>query len=192
MISSKDRSGWFGASDTDFIVGNWETKTFLNWWLTKLAIHENTFESIEMNAGTHKEHQILNFVGCDTFDRQIIIPEFLLRVNLDGEKKGIIYECKTFKSEKDFKIPLKYKRQIWVQQFATKTKLSHLIAYGLNAEDYENYFLPIDKNRLLDFEIQINESFLSEYLPKLKYLSFCLKKGKIPLHSEFLRGDYNV
>ena len=26
MITNQDRSGWFGASDTHFITGNWETK----------------------------------------------------------------------------------------------------------------------------------------------------------------------
>ena len=36
VISEQDRSGWFGASDTSYIMGNWNTKTFKNWWAKKI------------------------------------------------------------------------------------------------------------------------------------------------------------
>ena len=32
MIADHDRSGWIGASDTAFVIGNWKTKTWENWW----------------------------------------------------------------------------------------------------------------------------------------------------------------
>ena len=51
MISSQDRSGWFGASDTDFIVGNWETASFENWWLTKIGINKSNFQNQYTLAG---------------------------------------------------------------------------------------------------------------------------------------------
>ena len=37
MIHNHDRSGWFGASDTSTIMGNWATETFRKWWLEKLG-----------------------------------------------------------------------------------------------------------------------------------------------------------
>ena len=43
MLSDKDRSGYFGASDTSYIIGNWKTKTFTNWWLVKLGLAQNNF-----------------------------------------------------------------------------------------------------------------------------------------------------
>ena len=33
MIESKDRSGYIGASDTDKVVGNWKSQTWMKWWL---------------------------------------------------------------------------------------------------------------------------------------------------------------
>ena len=37
MIHNQDRSGWFGASDTARIMGNWNTQTFARWWGEKLG-----------------------------------------------------------------------------------------------------------------------------------------------------------
>ena len=62
MITNKDRSGWFGASDTKFIVGNYDTKTFLKWWLTKLGLSENNFSNKYTEAGTAYEHRIARFI----------------------------------------------------------------------------------------------------------------------------------
>ena len=177
MIETKDRSGWFGASDTDYIVGNWNTKSFTNWWLIKLGVHRSDFESVAMNAGTHKEHQILDYIGIEETDKQILIPELLLRVNLDGNTTDTIYEVKTYSADKEFKCPIKYKRQVWVQMYATKYKKAYIVAYGLKNEDYRNYFLPIDKDRVKEIPIEYNEEFIvTTYLPRLVYLADCLKK----------------
>ena len=181
MISSKDRSGWFGASDVDYIVGNWTTKSFLKWWMTKLDLHHNNFENISMNAGTNKEHQLLEYLGIPCFDKQIKLPSIKLRVNLDGNSVDTIYEVKTHSAEKPFKVPLKYKRQVWVQMYATGMRKAYIVAYGLKEEDYKNYFLPIDKDRLQEIPIEYNDDFIqNEFLPKVKYLANCLEKGCLP------------
>jgi hypothetical protein len=130
MIDSKDRSGWFGASDTDRIVNNFDTNTFIDWWLTKEGVTSNHFESVEMNAGTHWEHRILESVNEDMeMDKQILIPELRLRVNLDGNTEDTIYECKTHKAAKEFKVPIKYKRQVWVQMFGANLRKAYIVAY---------------------------------------------------------------
>lgn len=183
MISSQDRSGWFGASDTDFIVGNWQTKTFAKWWLTKLGIDKSNFQNQYLLAGTHKEHQILNYLQVPLLelDKQILIPELKLRVNLDGNTSECIYECKTYSATKEFKVPPKYKRQVWVQTYAAKIERACVVAYGLLEEDYKNFFLPIDKERLSIKDIPYNAKFIDEeYLPRIKYLAECLEKGVFP------------
>lgn len=188
MICDKDRSGWFGASDTDYIIGNWETKSFLKWWLTKLDLNKSDFENIAMNAGTHKEHQILEYIGVSETDKQILLPELRLRVNLDGNTENTIYEVKTYSAEKQFKCPIKYKRQVWVQLYASGLKNAFITAYGLKEEDYKNYFLPIDKDRLQLIPVENNSSFIEEeYLPKLRYLAECLNAGRLPFIEEFQR-----
>ena len=53
MIHSKDRSGWFGASDTAQIMGKWDTATFEKFWLEKLGIYHSDFENLSMKTGTY-------------------------------------------------------------------------------------------------------------------------------------------
>lgn len=105
MIQSKDRSGYFGASDTDYIIGNTNTASFAKWWLTKLGITSNTFENEAMNAGNNFEHKILDSLRFPIeYDTQIILEPLLLRINLDGNTDDTIYEVKTYRYEKGFKV----------------------------------------------------------------------------------------
>lgn len=73
MIKNKSRAGWFGASDTATIMGNWQTKTFAAWWMVKLGLAENNFTNIYLAAGTAYEHRILDALGVKKRDRQIKI-----------------------------------------------------------------------------------------------------------------------
>ena len=182
MIASKDRSGWFGASDVDKIVGNWNTKSWLDWWLTKVGVARNNVETVAMNAGTHKEHQILEYVSpfMET-DKQILIPELRLRINLDGNVNDHIYEVKTHSAEKVFKPSKKYIQQVNVQMFGYKTNAADIVSYGLTEEDYKNYFLPIDPERLKYHPISYDELWIEKvFLPRITYLADCLIKGILP------------
>ncbi len=179
MISNHDRSGWFGASDTATIMGNYNTATFKKWWLEKMGIRQSTFSNKAMKAGTHYEHKILDTIPGITKDRQIIIPELHLRVNLDGETETVIHEVKTYKADK-FKLSKAYKQQVLVQMFASGKKLAQIDAYRLTDADYLNYFNEIDKERLSEHPIEYDEEFIEQYLIKLKYLCECLEKGVMP------------
>ena len=182
MIASKDRSGWFGASDVDKIVGNWNTKTWMDWWLVKMGVARNNIETIAMNAGTHKEHQILEYVSpfMET-DKQIIIEDLRLRINLDGNVGKHIYEVKTHSSEKVFKPSKKYIQQAMVQMYGFGTKEADIVSYGLTEEDYKNYFLPIDPERLKLHPIAYDEWWMETiFLPRIEYLADCLVKGILP------------
>lgn len=182
MIASKDRSGWFGASDVDKIVGNWNTKTWLDWWLVKMGVARNGIETLSMNAGTHKEHQILEYVSpfMET-DKQILIPEIRLRINLDGNVVKHIYEVKTHSAEKVFKPSKKYIQQVNVQMFGYKTSEADIVSYALTEDDYKNYFLPIDPERLKYHPISYDETFIETiFLPRITYLADCLIKGILP------------
>ena len=182
MIASKDRSGFFGASDVDKVVGNYNTKSWKKWWLEKIGIEKGNFTNASMQAGTYYEHRILKSLGIELeLDKQVILEDILLRVNLDGNTEDTIYECKTYKWEKGFKVPLKYKRQVWVQMYATGIRKAYIVAYGLKEEDYKNFFNEIDKDRLELIPIEYNEHWIhTEFLPKLRVLVDCLKRGVIP------------
>lgn len=185
MISDHDRSGWFGASDAKYIMGNWNTKTFLNWWMTKLGIVTNTFSTVPMNAGTYYEHAILDVVGVPRRDHQIIIPEYRLKVNLDGDGIGRVDEVKTYNYDKEFKVTKAYREQVQVQMLAKwleegKLPVAKIWAYGLMPEDYKNFFNPINRGRLQSFPIQFDNGFKDKFLRRVSYLKECLKEGVMP------------
>jgi hypothetical protein len=189
MIASKDRSGWFGASDVDKIVGNWNTKTWVDWWLVKIGVARNNIETVAMNAGTHKEHQILEYVSpFMEMDKQIIIPDLRLRINLDGNLDEHIYEVKTHSAEKVFKPSKKQIQQVMVQMLGVKMQgcyklepMADIVSYGLTEEDYKNYFLPINPKRLNLHPIAYDEWWVEAvFLPRITYLEDCLTKGILP------------
>lgn len=181
MISDKSRADWFGASDVNRIIGSYDTKTFEKWWLEKLGYRRNEFINEAMAAGTHYEHRILRYLNILEMDKQIKLPELRLRVNLDGNTNDTIYEVKTYKLEKGFKVPISYKRQVWVQLYASGMKNAFIAAYGLTDADYRNFFNKIDGDRLQLIPIERNDEWINNmFLPRLKYLCWCLNKGMYP------------
>lgn len=181
MIQSQDRSYYIGASDTSMVVGNWETKTFENWWLTKLGLNKNNFSTEATKAGNNYEHKILDSLGIQELekDKQIVIDR--LRVNLDGNTNTCIYEVKTHNIEKEFKVSKQYWRQAQVEMYASKIYKLFIVAYGLEEKDYNNYFNEIDKQRIKLIPVEYDRDFINkEYLPKLNILTQCLKEGVFP------------
>ena len=184
MIATKDRSNYIGASDTKFVIGNWNTKTFEKWWLEKLGLNQNNFQNKYTLAGTNYEHKILEFIKSEEMDLQKIIGR--LRVNIDGFTNKKIQEVKTYNYEKGFSLFPAYINQCQVEMYAFDTKECEIIAYGLEEKDYDNYFRQIDKERLSRHEIPYNEEFINQtYLPRFKYLEECLIKGKYPSLEEY-------
>ena len=182
MISDQDRSGWIGASDTDKVIGNWKTDTWMKWWMQKIGINTDRFDNKYTLAGTHFEHRILESLGIPMeLDKQVILEDIRLRVNLDGNTPSHIYECKTFQQAKGFKLPKKYINQVQVQMYATGIHEASIVAYGLEEADYSNYLREIDPQRRLLFDIPYDGAWVeSKYLPRLHILAKCLKEGSVP------------
>ena len=181
MIQSQDRSDYIGASDTSMVVGNWKTKSFENWWLEKLGIRKNELNNESIKAGNNYEHKILESLEIEDLEMDKQIIKDRLRVNLDGNTKTCIYEVKTHKEEKEFKVSKQYWRQAQVEMFASGIHQLVIVAYGLIENDYKNYFNRIDKDRLKMISIEYDENFIqNDYIPKLNILSECLRKGVYP------------
>lgn len=153
--------------------------------MQKIGINNDHFDNKYTLAGTHYEHRILESLGIPMeLDKQVIIEDLRLRVNLDGCTSDCIYECKTFINEKGFKVSKKYKEQVQVQMFATGIRKAKIIAYGLEEGDYDNFFHPIEDGRRHEFVVEYDEKWInSVFLPKLKILAECLKKGVFPNES---------
>lgn len=195
MITDKDRSGFFGASDTKFIMGKWQGKTFDKWWLTKLGLYGAHFNTVYTLAGTHYEHRIADEIENILReqverDTQFILPEYALRVNLDVNTAKAIYEIKTYKDKGDDWQPLKeYVMQVRVQMWSAEkyygtTFRGYIVAYPLSAENYKNFLLDIDRQKIRFFRIKQDETFIKEYEKRLKTLCACLKNGAYPIMQE--------
>lgn len=185
MIADQDRSGWFGASDTAMIMGNWNTKTFRKWWMQKLGLDSSHYASRAMNAGTYYEHAILDYIGAPRKDHQILFPELKLRVNLDGDGPGRIHEVKTHRADKPFRVTKSYWQQVQVQTFAkieeeNRVPVAEIVAYGLTEEDYRSFFNDIDPGRLHTYPVAYDHAFIDKYLPRLMALGNCLERGEFP------------
>lgn len=186
MIADHDRAWWFGASDTNLIVGNWKTATFKKWWLEKLALRRSGLQTKAMKCGNAFEHKILDTIPGVEMDKQILMPELHLRVNLDGNTADTIYEVKTHKSEQ-FKVSKAYWRQAQVEMFAYVKRL-YIAAYRLTEDDYRNYFRPIDAERLQFLPVAYDAGFIdNEYLPRLQYLGRCMEEGRMPDAEHFTK-----
>lgn len=187
MIQNQDRSGWFGASDTARIMGNWNTATFARWWSQKLGYSRNHISTEAMIAGTNYEHRILDALGIKKRDRQIRIPWLRLRVNLDGESPRTVHEVKTYGTE-EFAAVKAYWQQCQVEMFASgifgRRKACEIVAYRLLPGDYENYFNAIDLRRVSRHPIAYDKEWIKDaYLPRLRILRRCLMTGEKPHES---------
>lgn len=184
MIHNHDRSHWFGASDTYYIMSsNTDTNNFVRWWLIKLGLIKDNFTNTAMIAGSMYEHRILDAFGISKRDRQIKKRKLRLRVNLDGETKTEVIEVKTHKSDTPFKISKKYWMQCQVEMFVTG-KSCKILSYALDSDDYENFYNPIDKSRAKFHEIVYDPAWIKNcYLPRLEYFVRCLKEGRKPNES---------
>jgi hypothetical protein len=184
MIADKDRSFWIGASDTEKVMGNYNTKTWKKWWMQKLGINKDQISTKAMKVGTNLEHKILDTIPGIEKDRQITIEPLGLRVNYDGIKDGVIYEVKTYSGEQ-FKLTQAYRMQAQVEMLAYFIVNGfvpelYFLAYKVTEADYKNYFLPVDKARLQVIPIDYDQSFIDDYLPRLRHLHECIEKGVMP------------
>lgn len=183
MIASQDRSGYIGASDVQYVIGNWKTKTWEKWWMQKLGINTDHFDNVYTIAGTNWEHRILDSLQLPGLekDRQFIIEDLRLRVNLDGNLPERIKEVKTYQWAKGFKCPQKYKNQVQVQMFGSKIYGADIVAYGLEDADYKNFLRDIDPQRRQEIPVAYDQMWIEAvYLPKHMILADCLKRGVFP------------
>jgi hypothetical protein len=187
MIKNQDRSKWFGASDTSMIMGNWQTKTFNDWWMVKLGITTNNVKTWAMECGNILEIPIIRFIEKDEGKKISIgrfpfyLRKYRLRCNYDGLRADEVIEIKT--TSKPFKkIPKNYWQQCQVLMYRKKKKKCALYEYQMTEQDYLNpYFPTIDKNRLVRHEIKFSEQFIkNEYLPRLRVLARALKSKRFP------------
>ena len=189
MIHSADRSGYFGASDTKYVMrDNHTTESWNSWWGVKCGRKPNQFTgNVYTRAGTVWEHPILEAVDDGiTTDGQIIIEDLRIRVNYDGYKGGTIYEVKTHNAAKDFEVKKEYWQQCQVEMYVYKTmsdkwflpefKKLYIVSYPLDGDDYYTEEPVVNPSKINMELIEYDEKFVTKYLKKVKKLAKKLEK----------------
>ena len=192
MISTKSRAYWLGASDASRIVGNRKTETWQKWWTEKLGIYAEHIDNRYTLAGTHYEHKILRAVEKDLgiklyLDLQLRDEHLRVRVNYDGVevKSATIYECKTFQAGKKFKVTKDYWRQAQMEMWMLETDKLFIVAYPLEEEYYNNYWLDVDPEKLEYHKVERDDNFIEEtLLPNIKELAECIRERRFPKEEE--------
>jgi len=180
MIHDYDRSHWFGASDSKYIMGmNNMSKTWLDWWDVKCGITEQNFHgSIYTKAGNTFEHSILKTWNPHiTFDRQIVVPELRLRVNLDGNTADEIFEVKTYQIGKEFKVTDAYYYQAQLQMLAWKLEPSIRWVECEGQPELIGKNQPLHRHTILAYGLYPDE-YYSEYTAEQ------IENGEIPIDKD--------
>lgn len=179
MIDKQEsRIGIFGASETSLIMSNKRSKTYQTFIKQKAGVIERQeLDNKYIDAGNVLEHQIIRWLE-KTYnltiekDKQIILEDECLRVNLDGNTDDCIFEIKTRNTHYGFgdtKPPKSYWQQIQVQMFASNIKQAKLVILYLYDDDYDNLLgYEIEEKNIKIFDIEYDQEFISEYLINLE------------------------
>lgn len=201
--STNSRVGIIGASDTRYVMMNFETATFKKWWLEKIGLAERKdISNIYMDTGTMLEKPVIDAyckkkgIKLNYGDEPFISKEYeRLVVNLDAynETKNVEVKCVAYNKAFNwqFKLDRNYYQQVQVQMLASGLRKTIVLAYGLLTDDYDfsNLVNPkIDEDRLFEIEVEYDNEWLEmQYIPKLKYLIYCFENNKIPTEIGFVR-----
>ena len=183
MISNYDRRGYIGASDTRFVMGNWNTESFALWWRQKQGLDNSHFTSIYTETGSAFEHKITDYLGIFDTDQQVTKGK--LRVNLDAIQDDTVIEIKTHKIKPNWVPEKAYVQQVQVQMYVTGLKQAKIVAYALEDEDYEDWDRDVDGDRISFFFYDYDEDFIHDYLSRLQYLVDCMERGVFPRKDEY-------
>lgn len=194
MIHDNDRSYYFGASDTRYIMAkNHNSQSWRYWWNVKLGVERaSSFNTIYTEAGTRYEHHIADYVSPDGIvDGQIIIEKLRLRVNYDVWDNGKIIEIKTHQKDKPYEVTKEHWMQTQIEMYAYREMAAKLELPKFRGCEIISYSLEPYEYHLLDEEIIINPAMIQrhpieydrewitrEFLPILKTLAKGLKKNK--------------
>ena len=172
MITDKSRDYYIGASDTHFVMTNFDTKTFQRWWQVKIGAEVSEVETIYTVAGNMYEQAILDTLFVPYRNEQFIVGQ--LRVNLDGRTDQEVVEVKTTKNSNS-KVKIEHWEQMQVEMFASAMPKARLVFYRLEEEDYSE-LREIDLDRIWTAEVPYNEGWvLNEYMPRFNYLCWCFE-----------------
>lgn len=184
VLHDYDRSHWFGASDSKYIMDAAQSsKSFNDWWKIKCGIMGNNFYgNIYTKAGNTFEHSILkSWNPVIQLDRQILVPSLRLRVNLDGNLADEIFEVKTYQIDKEFKVTDAYYYQAQIQMLGWKLEPSIQFKECEGCPSVYGKNPILTKHTILAYGLYPDE-YYAEYTDEQ------IEKGEIPIEKDRIKA----
>lgn len=179
--ATHDRCKFIGGSESNMIYMGYQTKTFLNWWESKLTgIEIESPTNPAMVAGTILEHPILDLYesihGTEGVRDNTLIKG-IARANTDYLLDDKVSDVKLSKHATKWaetnKIPIQYKRQLIHYCYVHGLQKASIIAYQSNEDLIENPFQDLTEDNLYEIEVEITQSDIYKHARILDYLEFC-------------------
>jgi predicted phage-related endonuclease len=188
ITETQSRANFIGGSEANNMYLNYNTKTFVEWWKTKLeGIVEDSLPNQSMAIGTILEHEVIDLYeqiyGVSGIREEQMIKGFA-RANTDLILDNKVSDVKVSKNAKKWadkgKVPLQYKRQLIHYLFVTGLEKASIIAYQADEVLKENPFVELSAENLYEIEVPITDAEIQEHSRIITYLEWARDMGIYP------------
>lgn len=189
MITELDnRCDYIGGSEANMIYMGYDTKTFKQWWQTKLeGIDEESPHNLHMAVGTILEHDVLDLyerINKKTGERDGCSVKGIARANTDYVTDDKVSDVKVSTKAQEWhekgKVPIQYRRQLIHYCYVLNMSQASIIAYQSSEELLNNPFIDLSENDLYEIEVEIKDSDIKKHQQIIEYLELCKENGLYP------------
>src|SRR5699024_4027370 len=182
------RSDYIGGSEANMIYMGYDTKTFKQWWQTKLeGIDEESPHNLHMAVGTILEHDVLDLyerIHKKTGERDGCSVKGIARANTDYVTDDKVSDVKVSTKAQEWhekgKVPIQYRRQLIHYCYVLNMSQASIIAYQSSEELLNNPFIDLSENDLYEIEVEIKDSDIKKHQQIIEYLELCKENGLYP------------
>ena len=189
MITELDnRCDYIGGSEANMIYMGYDTKTFKQWWQTKLeGIDEESPHNLHMAVGTILEHDVLDLyerIHKKTGERDGCSVKGIARANTDYVTDDKVSDVKVSTKAQEWhekgRAPIQYRRQLIHYCYVLNMRQASIIAYQSSEELLNNPFIDLSENDLYEIEVEIKDSDIKKHQQIIEYLELCKENGLYP------------
>jgi len=188
ITETASRANFIGGSEANMIYMGYDTKTFKQWWQTKIeGIDEESPHNLHMAVGTILERDVLDLhesIHGTTGERDGCSIKGIARANTDYVTNDKVSDVKVSTKAQEWhkkgKVPIQYRRQLIHYCYVLNMSQASIIAYQSSEELLNNPFIDLSENDLYEIEVEIKESDIKKHQQIIEYLELCKENGLYP------------
>src|SRR5699024_3467306 len=192
ITETASRANFIGGSEANMIYMGYDTKTFKQWWQTKLeGIDEESPHNLHMAVGTILEHDVLDLYervvwefGKPLGERDGCSIKGIARANTDYLTDDKVSDVKVSTKAQEWhekgKVPIQYRRQLIHYCYVLNMSQASIIAYQSSEELLNNPFTELKGDDLYEIDVEIKDSDIKKHQQIIEYLELCKENGLYP------------